>query len=158
MKTFISGERIIDDSGCSGTIIESKSIEHNQFIGAIYNVSHDLDYSGHKTNTDGWYTPDKLTSIEKFVPVESNSSLLRPFSIGYKKDGINQLLIVMAHSAKDAYLYFAVNEGYDQIFSATALPTFLYENYIERGMPEIIIDYNKEFQMDKEHENDVLDI
>lgn len=151
MKVFRVGERIIDEDGCKGTIQKINSSEEVvKYYGTpMYNVSHDVDYNGRKTSADGWYKADKLMSIEKFIPTIEDTTEMKPFSIGYLKNGTIQSIVVMAHNQDDAYLYFAVNEDYDKIYGTTQLYQSTYKEYSRRGMPEITVDY-KEINQDKE--------
>lgn len=151
MKVFRVGERIIDEDGCKGTIEKINSSEEVvKYYGTpMYNVSHDVDENGRKTSADGWYKADKLMSIEKFIPTIEDTTEMKPFSIGYLKNGTTQSIVVMAHNQDDAYLYFAVNKDYDRIYGTTQLYQSTYKQYRRRGMPEITVDY-KEINQGKE--------
>lgn len=145
MKVFRVGERIIDEDGCKGTIEKINSSEEVvKYYGTpMYNVSHDVDENGRKTSADGWYKADKLMSIEKFIPTIEDTTEMKPFSIGYIKNGVLQSIVVKAHNQDDAYLYFAVNEDYDRVCGTTQLYQSTYKQYRRRGMPEITVDYKK---------------
>ena len=148
MKVFKIGERVIDDEGYKGTIINIRNSDDiiKYYGSPMYHVSHDTKDNGYKTNTDGWYQPDKLISIDKFIPIGYNS-VVKPFQVGYEKRGIPQSIIVMAHNQDDAYLYFAVNNDCNRVYPYVSQLSYPYFNDLKkRGMSVIYINYDKEYE------------
>ena len=148
MKVFKIGERVIDDEGYKGTITNIRNSDDiiKYYGSPMYHVSHDINDNGYKTNTDGWYQPDKLISIDKFIPIGYNS-VVKPFQVGYEKRGIPQSIIVMAHNQDDAYLYFAVNNDCNRVYPYVSPLSYPYFNDLKkRGMPVIYINYDKEYE------------
>lgn len=148
MKVFKIGERVIDDEGYKGTIINIRNSDDiiKYYGSPMYHVSHDTNDNGYKTNTDGWYQPDKLISIDEFIPIGYNS-VVKPFQVGYEKRGIPQSIIVMAHNQDDAYLYFAVNNDCNRVYPYVSQLSYPYFNDLKkRGMSVIYINYDKEYE------------
>lgn len=94
------GTRVLDNQGHSGIVERiAKSPEVLQkYPNGLYYVSHSVDDYGYKTNTDGWYLPEKLIPLYKCLTAKqdiANVTINRDKPIETDED-INEINICIA--------------------------------------------------------------
>ncbi len=78
------GTRVLDNQGHSGIVERiAKSPEVLQkYPNGLYYVSHSIDDYGYKTNTDGWYLPEKLIPLYKCLTAKQVSKINKAYING----------------------------------------------------------------------------
>lgn len=78
------GTRVLDNQGHSGIVERiAKSPEVLQkYPNGLYYVSHSVDDYGYKTNTDGWYLPEKLIPLYKCLTAKQVSKINKAYING----------------------------------------------------------------------------